>query len=85
MYGGKNIVSEAKFYYGGEMMARFVRVRRGEGLLGQGEVITATNYGTPQDPDWYVEYHDDRDGKYRYVKQKIDRVTVEVFSDGRKK
>lgn len=44
----------------------------------RGRVDRASNYGTPADPDWYIEGHFTGDGKYFYLKQKIDRATITI-------
>ena len=61
-------------------------VKRHGKVLTEGPVIvydrghfSAYNYGSANDPDWYVEFLDSKDGSYRYVKQKYDKVDVEVI------
>jgi hypothetical protein len=41
-----------------------------------GAVLTSHNYGTLENPDWYIEMTDDRTG-YVYWKQSIDGGKVE--------
>lgn len=45
-----------------------------------GKVLTATNYGTAEKPDWYIELQSPRDG-FCCVKQRIDQATIVVDTD----
>lgn len=51
-----------------------VVVRAGP-LWQRGAVTSANNYGTEDDPDWYIEFTAE-DGKGHYVKQHLDGVEV---------
>jgi hypothetical protein len=46
---------------------QYVTIKAGRRLY-HGKVISAANYGTPEQADWYIEFHDDRAGAL-YVKQ----------------
>lgn len=45
-----------------------------------GTVITAHNYGSESEPDWYIELTEDRSG-YEYWKQSLDGGAVVVLTD----
>lgn len=42
------------------------------GRLFTGEVISASNYGEQDDPDWYIEWKNEVNDRYGYWKQKLD-------------
>jgi hypothetical protein len=47
-----------------------------QGRTVEAVVQTALNYGTDEDPDWYIEGIRKQDGRGFYWKQKIDGGTV---------
>lgn len=50
---------------------QFVRIEH-KGETRQGQVVSSVNYGTAEKPNWYIEFTDERDGLYYYVKQEPD-------------
>lgn len=60
----------------------WVTIRKGERIVAEGTVISRGNYGSPGNPDWYVEFHQDgHPRKYRYAKQQYDKIDEVSFSD----
>lgn len=51
---------------------KFVRIVYGDFDV-VGEVISAHNYGTEQEPEWYIELMDVKEG-YIYFKQAVDHM-----------
>lgn len=48
-----------------------------------GMVRTAINYGTEDEPNWYIEFTDIRTSKYAYWKQCPDGGVVEIVIHGK--
>lgn len=57
-----------------ERKQQYVKIEH-QGTTRQGPVISSANYGTAEKPNWYVEFTDEQDGIYYYVKQEIDGMT----------
>lgn len=53
------------------METKRVKVKTPIGIF-KGVVSTAHNYGNESQPDWYIEFYNDSDGKPIYLKQIID-------------
>jgi hypothetical protein len=48
-------------------------------LVYEGTVLSASNWGTESEPNWYIEFSDERDGQYRYYKQQFDKGEVKFM------
>jgi len=55
---------------------------RSQGGVYPGSVLSAENYGTDTEPNWYIEFHHENPnrsgGPYGYWKQAIDGGTLEI-------